>query len=232
MSASQLANISERANPFQIGGVQSGAPGIRVTQEGYNKYFGTLPYSPDVSANILSQSRVVDSGAELEYVKDGDYYMLKPKHSEQWYCFRRHENEYNGRVSGHYVWSEDDLLPESVLSIETIHDAKRRVSTRQWKQLKKVNEVQKRLGYPGSQALIDMIPTIDNIGITAADVRLRDAVVGRPIETFKGKSTRPPQLPSNPPLAPRITQKQQVLIIDIMYILGIPLRHCPGWIML
>ena len=67
-----------------------------------------------------------------------------------------------------------------------------------------------------------MIPTIDNIGITAADVRLRDVVVGRPIETFKGKSTCPPQLPSSPSLAPRVTQKQQVLIIDIMYILGIP----------
>ena len=100
-----------------------------------------VPFSAEVSANILSLSRLIDSGAELEYVQCGDYYMLKPAISDQWYCFRRR--------NGHYVWSEDDLLPESVLLIETIHDAKRRVSTRQWKQLKKVNEVQKRLGYPG-----------------------------------------------------------------------------------
>ena len=81
---------------------------------------------------------------------------------------------------------------------------------------------QRNSAYPGLQTLIDMLPYIDDVGITATDVRLRDAVLGGPIETFKGKSTLPPQLPSHPPLAPRVTQVQQVLIVDIMFLLGMP----------
>ena len=110
--------------------------------------------------------------------------------------------------------------PQDALTVETVRDTKRRVTKRQLDQMKRVSAVQRNCAYPGSQTLIDMLPYIDDVGITVTDVRLCDAVLGGPIETFKGKSTLPPQLPSDPPVAPRVAQVQQVLIIDIMVLLG------------
>jgi hypothetical protein len=53
--------------PIIVNGVQKDAAGVRVNMEGKLGDIGTVYYSKDATANILSMSTLVDSGATVKY---------------------------------------------------------------------------------------------------------------------------------------------------------------------
>ena len=148
-----VTSIEDMEVPFEMRGVQEGAEEITVTKQGRSEYFGIVPFSTQASANILSQSRMKDAGANVEYSDHADCYMLRPAGSDLWYCFRRRMDPEDGTMSRHYIWDpSDNVIPETridigegkgapqdALTVETVRDTKRRVTKRQLDQMKRVS---------------------------------------------------------------------------------------------
>jgi Zinc knuckle len=62
-----LTEIQDTESPIIANGVQSDAEGVRINQQGQFGNIGTVYYSENASANILSMSGLVDSGATVKY---------------------------------------------------------------------------------------------------------------------------------------------------------------------
>jgi Zinc knuckle len=64
-----LRNLRPARNPVTMSGVQKGGKGVKIDEEGEFLDIGTVFYSEDATANILSFASQIDSGAEIKYEK-------------------------------------------------------------------------------------------------------------------------------------------------------------------
>ena len=79
-----------------------------------------------------------------------------------------------------------------------------------------------KLGFASPQATIDIINAgLSNCEVTADDVRRSIAIWGNPIPSIKGKTKKQAPLIAEVSYGPKLTQKQQILHADLMYIKGI-----------
>jgi hypothetical protein len=70
-------------------GVQQGSKGISISEEGEFLDIGTVFYSKDAAANILSFASQVDAGANIQYNGAKDEFSLHPANSHNVYLFTR-----------------------------------------------------------------------------------------------------------------------------------------------
>jgi hypothetical protein len=76
-----LTKIPPSDRPIVVNGVQADAAGVHVNMEGKLGDIGTVYYSKNSSANILSMSGLVDAGADVRYDHKFNRFKLQPKNS-------------------------------------------------------------------------------------------------------------------------------------------------------
>jgi hypothetical protein len=84
-----LTEIQDTESPIIVNGVQSDAEGVRVNQQRKFGDIGTVYYSENSSAKILSTSGLVDSGATVKYDQKHNRFTVQPKGSSKIICFCR-----------------------------------------------------------------------------------------------------------------------------------------------
>jgi hypothetical protein len=72
-----------------LGGIQRGASGVRVTEEGEFKDIRTVYFNESASANILSFASQIDAGADITYEKERDRFVMIPDQGKNVYYFGR-----------------------------------------------------------------------------------------------------------------------------------------------
>ena len=77
--AKLLTEISSTDRPIVVNGVQANAAGVRVDMVGILGDIGEVYYSRNASANILSMSGLVDSGAKVIYDQKRNRFTVQPK---------------------------------------------------------------------------------------------------------------------------------------------------------
>jgi hypothetical protein len=141
-----LQDIVQSDAPTMIGGVQRGATGIRVDEEGVFRDLGTVGVCIGAAGNILSAGQMVDTGRQVRYDTTKDEYIVSGPASD--YVFARRTKE-DGTKSRFYT--HDFAL------VATIKENLRRYTSREVKQIEKAEQMMQRLGHMTSAATIGII---------------------------------------------------------------------------
>ena len=162
--------------PFYIGGIDGGSRGLRISEEGDFEDLGRVACESTAEANILSKARLRDAGNTVSYNPSSDVYHLHGHHRS--YTFSRKMLS-NGLRSSHYAC---DMANTDHTFVTTVADNMRQYTKREVEQAKIARELMARLGYPSSQATIDMLDAgVTNCPVTKQDVRNADAIFGSSI---------------------------------------------------
>jgi Reverse transcriptase (RNA-dependent DNA polymerase) len=211
---SLLSNVCA-VRPFYIGGIDGGSRGLRIAEEGDFEDLGRVGCEITAAANILSKARLLDAGNIVSYNQLEDAYHLQGQHKN--YKFGRKMLS-NGRRSNHYACDMADYS-----FVTTVADNMRQYTKREVDQAKTARELMARLGHASSQATIDMLDAgMSNCTVTKQDVRNADAIFGSSIPSLKGKTRKQASTPASPVIAPRVTQVQQILAVDIFFVKKLP----------
>ena len=82
-----------------------------------------------------------------------------------------------------------------------------------------VRDLMTRLAFTSSAALISMINHgINNSDVTAEVVHNADSIWGPAVQALEGKTNKLTSIPAGSVIAPRVTQAQQILTVDIFFI--------------
>jgi predicted lactoylglutathione lyase len=213
---SLLSNV-RAVKPFYIGGIDGGSRGLRVAEEGDFEDLGRVACETTAAANILSKARLLDAGNAVSYDQHEDVYHLQGHQKS--YIFRRRMLT-NGRRSSHYAC---DMTQTDHSFVTTVADNMRQYTKREVNQAKSARELMARLGHSSSQATIDMLDAgLTNCDITKQDVRNADAIFGLSIPSLRGKTHKHASTSASPVIAPRVTQVQQILAVDIFFVKKLP----------
>ena len=90
-----LTNIRKRAKNMKVHGINSNGSPLVVTLEGDLGVFGTVPYHPEARVNILSQTKLADTGYTVDYMNindpvDPDTYFIETPDESRKFALRRH----------------------------------------------------------------------------------------------------------------------------------------------
>ena len=128
--------------------------------------------------------------------------------------------------------SEDDPPPDMVSESDSDSDsdldAVNQITESEFKsihpkrvlqKLQDVRDLSRRLGYPSTADLAEMVKRgIDGSNITAADVYRADRLLGRDPDIVKGKTTKQKSDPLQPEYLPKLALSDQTLHSDIMFV--------------
>jgi hypothetical protein len=204
-----LTDINQR-KPYTLGGVDNTAVGLRVNEDGSFRDLGRVGYAIGAAANILSQPQLLNQGHSVEYNSRGDWYRVKGGENE--YFFIRKILS-NGEKSNHYSCELNSVL------VATVDDNMRRYTKREVEEARLAREFMRLLSHSSSAGAIAVINKgVINCPVTAVSVRNADAIFGPSIPALRGKTTKKVSIAPDHPLAPRVTQVQQLMVVDIMII--------------
>ena len=203
-----LRDIIPSNAPTVIGGVQKGAPGIRLDDEGVFRDLGTVGVAVGAAGNIISASQLIDTGRHYWYLPDTDEYLVRGTESD--YVFSRRLKD-DGTKSRFYT--------RDFSFVATVEGNLRRYTAREIKQMSKAEQLMQRLGHMTSAATIGIINSgVQNCPVSASDIRNKDAAKGVSAAGLLGKTKKMKSVSPGYVLAPRVTQVQQVLSIDIVFV--------------
>ena len=222
-----LVHIDE----FVIGGVNGSAEGLRVNQAGsfrdLSGIAGEVGYNDRAAGNILSKSKLIDSGHKVTYDHVEDKYYLHG--DEHVYVFGRRVLS-GGEKSAHYTC---DMDADHVL-VGTVSANARRFTKREVAQAKQARELVAKLGHPSLESVRSIVNRgILNSAVTVQDLQRGELIFGPSVSEMKGKTVKRASIAAEAELMPRVVQVQQCLEIDIMfvrkqpYLLGVlvPLKY-------
>jgi predicted phage tail protein len=215
---SLLSDVRESAAPWRVNGIDKDGDAIRVTKEGRFADLGSVYYSARSAGNILSQATMKDAGCTTRYDDHSDEYTVTGTAGRVWKFVRPQLPD--GRQSRYYTCDLGE--PEAVLqsSVTTVADNQRRYTKREVKRATAAVELMVRLGHASFETTIEMLNRggLLNCPITAHDVRVAQAMFGRSLASIKGKTRRYAAAEVKQVLAPRVTQQQQVLHVDLFFV--------------
>jgi Zinc knuckle len=84
-----LTGVRDAEKKVMVGGIQRGASGVKVTEEGEFRDVGTVYVNDSATANILSFASQVNAGADITYDKENDRFVMQPAGSKTAYYFGR-----------------------------------------------------------------------------------------------------------------------------------------------
>lgn len=193
-----------------VAGVNKDAPGLKISKKGQFSDIGEVAQSDGAVANILSQAQMVERGHRVSYDSDEDEYTLTTPRHIRVFSRKLLPEGYKSRFYTHIL-------------VNTVQDNLRRYTTREVNQAKKAKELQRRLGFPSARSTIQILSKgIVNCDVTTADVRNADAIYGTSVAALKGKTKKRSSSIATPILAPRVTQVQQTMQVDVMFVKEIP----------
>ena len=168
------------------------------------------------AANTLSKARLIDAEHAVSYDADADVYHLDGAHQSYTLSRKMDGNRYR---SSHYA-CDIAASPQTGALIATIESNMRQYTKREVGHASHARKVMARLAHASSQATIDILDSgLTHCDITKQNVRNADAIFGSSIAALKGKT---PKLASIPASAPRVTQVQQILAVNIFCIKNLP----------
>ena len=200
-----------------LGGVNSQSPRLEISAKGEFGDLGSVGVSRNATANILSQGQAMQDGASVSYESTTDRYVVQKPNGKEW-VFNRKLNP-SGRKTNYWV---HDTAHTTVLT-NTVSENLRRYTQREVKQMFEAKQLQVRLGYMNSRATVNLLNAgVLNCRVTATDVRNHTAAAGAIIAEVRGKTRKmTPPASSVSYVAPRVTQVQQSLAVDICFIKGL-----------
>jgi hypothetical protein len=212
---SDLLTDMSTTDPFYIGGIDGTSRGLCIDQDGDFEGLGRVGYNRDAAANILSKTQVLDNGFSVAYDQSLDEYRLEGH--QRIYVFGR-RILHNGRRSSHY-----SCTMSGKAFVTTVADNLRQYTVREALQAQHARVMMERLAHASSSGTIATLQAgVINCEVTPQDVKNADAIFGMSIPSLKGKTPKRSSVPAAPILAPRVTQVQQILTVDIMFIKKIP----------
>jgi hypothetical protein len=176
-----LTNVRACENPVTMTGVQQGSKGVSISQEGEFLDIGTVFYSKDAAANILSFASQVDAGADIRYNGAKDELSLCPTNSHNVYLFTRRNVVGSGsRLYSCQRTGMDAINPTSYNAlVSTVEENQQKFTKREVAQAGKARELLARMGFPSVDKAIHMVETGSNFDITGRDFKMPTPSGGR-----------------------------------------------------
>lgn len=222
---SLMSSIVE-VKTYQIGGVNPNGKPLIVNKAGnvadLKKLNGKIGYAPDAVANILSMSQLVDCGYKV--ILEDNTFRLSGDVGVFEFCRKKLQCGLGGHYLSKFVPSieqEDQLDTSFSTTSVTVEDTQRRFSVRDQAQAKKAVLLKQRLGHASDQAVIDIMSKLHNCDVSTTDVKNATLIYGPSIPALKGKTKKQSVTRTPPILAPRVTQVQQSVSVDVFFIKGI-----------
>jgi hypothetical protein len=209
-----LTNVRRADRSIVVNGIQSGG-GVDVDREGDFGEFGTVFYSSDASANILSFASQVDAGANIRYDYLQDCFTLQPKGSVKVYRFGR--KTIPGSEGRFYSCDWRSVNTESAM-VATVEQNLRAFTKREIERARSARELMARMGFPSVGMAMSIVNSGSNFDISSRDFQVAEAIWGRDMASVKGKTTKRATVAADITIKAKIVQKDQVLAIDIMFI--------------
>ena len=201
--------------PWSLGGVVAGSQLTKVAENGKFLEYGRVGYCGGAVANILSAGEMESRGFAV--MKAGDVYQLRG--AGRTLQFVRKLHPLTRKKLNFYVCDARPYFIKEEACMVSVEDNMRRYTSREVKQAKDARELIGRLGHPSSKGMIDMIRAgIANCTVTVQDVRNADAIFGANVHALRGNTRKLASVAAKAILAPRVTQVEQVLCVDIMFI--------------
>lgn len=214
---SGLLSDIKPVTPWKLSGIVGGGNDLcsTVAEDGVFMAFGRVGLCEGATANLLSAGQMARRGWIVSI--RNDVYFLKG--SGTTLRFRRKRHPATGRLLNYYVC---DMRGEDVLatpSFVTVEENMRRYGKRDVSAAAAARELQRKLGYPPSDVAVKVLRRgVHNSAVTAQDVRMADAIFGADVNAMKGNTRKMASVPAKVVLAPRVTQRQQSLSIDVVFI--------------
>ena len=209
-----LTGIRRAERTIKVSGIQSG-DGVTVDREGEFGEFGTVFYSGEASANILSFASQVDAGANIRYDYVKDCFTLRPKGSMNVYRFGR--KTVPGSEGRFYSCDWRSVEVESAM-IATVEQNSRAFTRREIERARAARELMARMGFPSVATAMSIVNAGSNFDISARDFQVAESIWGRDLASIKGKTTKRATVAADVTIKSKIVQRDQVLSIDIMFI--------------
>ena len=219
-NARLLTDIGISDRPIVVNGVQSDATGVRVNMEGQLGDIGTVYYSKNASANILSMSSLVDAGADISYNREANAFTVRPRGSETTYSFVR--RNVNGSESKFYVCNMGKMAKKvrfaTTALVTTVASNMVNYTKREVIGANKARELLAKLGYPTVENAVAILRDGTGFDVTPYDFKVADAIWGPDIASRRGKTTRSKSMTPDITIGVPIVQQQQLLVVDIMFV--------------
>lgn len=194
-----LTQITDAA-PFYIGDIDVSSRGMLVNKS-FESY-GHVALQPKAAANVISVAEALDRECSVVYSTPNDVYILGVG-----YVFSR--KTIRGKE-----YTCDMTMHTSLVT--TVAGNMQNYTKREVAQARTARELMHSLAHTSSAAMIDMIDAgILTCTVTKTDVRNADAIFGPSIASLKSKTTKRSSTTSPNILAPRVTQVELVLAVDI-----------------
>lgn len=209
-----LHQVRTVRSPGRLRGVDRRGTGLSIDQEGEYADLGTAGYSADSIANILSQGAIKDHGCTISYNDSLEEYTVVSK-TRSWVFKRKLLS--NGMKSRFYTYNVNE--DQGAVMIETVEGNLRRYTVQEAKKADAAVQLMARAGHMSSKAMIDVLKSgVLNCSVTPTDVRNAEAIYGRSVASLKGKTRMHAPIAAVHVLAPRVTQVQQTMHLDLFFV--------------
>ena len=216
-----FGRIVETDKPIIVEGINSGADGLLVIEEGMTE-FGNVYYNKEASANILSFGQAVDRFDRVQYDSLDDKFIIRVSAHQPQYIFKR---EF---TTGMYIYNmdeESDFLPEGVAALTiTVEDRMRKYTRREIQRAEDARELQRKFYYLSDGSLEDLVRRgkIKGTTVSAKDIAVAKDIWGPSLGVLKGKSTssKGKSILVGEKIR-TVQQKNQTLHVDLMYVNGL-----------
>jgi len=213
-SDQHLRDVSVARRPVIIGGINSEGEGLRVEKEGVFRDLGVVSIAKGAAANILSFGELVDKGYEVHYLRAQDVFAV---HGEQTLWVFTRKLRPDGTRSR--FWTCDIDSSSDDVFVTTVAENLRRYTRREIVDMSRAAEFMRRMGHITSTAAIKVLNKgVQNCPVTATAVRNNEAAHGPSLAGLRGKATKRASAVAGYELSPRVTQVQQILHADLIFI--------------
>jgi hypothetical protein len=221
-----LHDVQPMDRPQTIGGVNSTDAPMTVTHAGRLSDFSKLGRRVGVSrtsaANIMSEAILRDAGYNIERFQNPDEYRV---HGDtKTYVFRR--RLFSGVKSSHYSCNmSNDVVPKLITDpvhayVTTVEENKQAFTKREVKGAAAGRELMRRMAHSSKDSTIEFVEQgVKGLEVTTHDVQRGAAIWGDvSYASFKGKTKKQKTPASTIVVAPRVTQQQQILSVDVFFV--------------
>ncbi len=211
--------MTER-EPYNMCGIDGGQSGLRVDRIGrvlgFEKIGATVGLAEKASTNILAQARLIDAGYGVRYDSSLDQYEVDTD-SPRPMVFTRKASR-GGKRSPHYIHVIERAY------VETVAGNKARFTRREGQAAEAGKNLLSKFAHGSWKGVTDQVERgIKNLPIAGADMRRAKTIWKLTEASIEGKNNRQKQLIVTPDLSVRVTQVQQTLAVDIMFVYRMPI---------
>jgi hypothetical protein len=208
------------AKPRSVGGINAAEAPMVINTEGIFAELGLSVLADEhATVSVVSKTQLIDKGYDVDYNKANDEYHVRCANGTFLY-FRRRKLA-DGTLAKYYAYNKDEPILQRNF-IATVSDNLRQYTAREVRDASKARELQETLGC-GVAKLMEMVRAgIQGSDVTCQDIQRAEALWGPSISGLKANTTKHKSTSAGYDLAPRKTQVQQLIELDVIWLKGIP----------